>query len=132
MPLTEKDVILFATMRQRLDHEYEMAIAALDRFQNSFRKSDQSAASTTTSDSLIRALSETLSAREAVLLSIVDKWMNVQEIVASTGLTEKQVRGVLYAKPLINVIKRDRVSGSGAIRFQVSADDFSRNFRAEH
>ena len=56
--------------------------------------------------------------RERVRLSIEAKWLTAQEIVVATGLTIRQVRGVLNAPGFSDQIERRSVNGSVHYHFE--------------
>jgi hypothetical protein len=60
------------------------------------------------------------SVRERVRRAIQGRYLSVEEIVAETGLTRTQVRGVVYAKDVREKLQRDR--SSGPMRFRLSAN----------
>jgi hypothetical protein len=114
---------LIEQLKRRVDEQHAAALRAITQLSEYLSGRDRSGP---IADAISRTLGDLLagvtlgeSIRPAVLAAIANSPKTVSEIALETQLSEKQVRGVLYAKDLSSVI--DVVRGMGALRFRSRA-----------
>lgn len=103
---------LIASLRKLAESRHKETLAAIDRiaaYLNDSRNLDREVSQSLRE--IIGRTSSRAAIRERVLSSLEKDPLNIKEIAARTGLTEKQVRGVLYSKQVEKRVNRSVMYG---------------------
>jgi len=103
---------LVNALRTLADERHKDVLLAIDRIASYL--SDSKNLDREVSESLRELISRTSSRaaiRERVLSSLGKDSLSILELAVKTGLTEKQVRGVLYSKQVKDRVNRSRMYG---------------------
>lgn len=106
-------------LRERIDAKHAAAIQALDTLASYLDEVPESRVAHATTQGPARPLSPPPGSIRAKVLEIISgHWVTVPEIEHRTGLTTRQIRGVLTAPDVTNVIeRRDPPGGQRQYRY---------------